>query len=119
MLCPINCSVVSESLQAHGLQPSRLLYPWDSPSKDIGVESHFLLQGIFSTQGSNPGLLHCRRILYHLTHQGSPVWFTRPSQLVNLNFGTSRCDLNFTHKEKCLLVQKDTIHDVPAGTVWI
>ena len=37
-----------------------------------GVGSHSLLQGIFPTQGSNPGLLHCRRILYHLGHQGKP-----------------------------------------------
>ena len=41
----------------------------------LGVGCHFLLQGIFPTQGSNPGLLHCRQILYHLSHQGSPyVW---------------------------------------------
>ena len=33
---------------------------------------HFLLQGIFLTQGSNPGLPHCRQMLYHLSHQGSP-----------------------------------------------
>ena len=37
-----------------------------------GVGSHSLLQGIFPTQESNPGLLHCRQILYHLSHQGSP-----------------------------------------------
>uniref|UniRef100_A0A8B9YL87 Nucleophosmin n=1 Tax=Bos mutus grunniens TaxID=30521 RepID=A0A8B9YL87_BOSMU len=37
-----------------------------------GVGCHALLQGIFPTQGSNPGLLHCRQILYHLSHQGSP-----------------------------------------------
>jgi len=36
------------------------------------VDSHSLLQGIFPTQGSNPGLLHCRWILYQLSHQGSP-----------------------------------------------
>ena len=35
--------------------------------------SHSLLQGIFPTQGLNPGFLHCRRILYHLSHQGSPI----------------------------------------------
>ena len=45
----------------------------DSPGKNTGVGCHFLLQGIFPTQGSNPGLLHCRQILYHLSHQGSPV----------------------------------------------
>ena len=44
----------------------------DSPSKNIGVGCHALLQGIFPTQGLNPGLLHCRQILYHLSHQGNP-----------------------------------------------
>ena len=48
----------------HGLQLTRLLCPWDFPGKDTGVFCYFLLQGIFLTQGSNPGLLHCRRILY-------------------------------------------------------
>ena len=42
------------------------------PSKNTGVDSHSLLQGIVLTQGLNPGLLHCRLILYHLSHQGSP-----------------------------------------------
>ena len=51
----------------------RFLSPWNSLGKNTGVGSHSLLQGIFSTQGSNPGLLHCRQILYHLSHQGSPV----------------------------------------------
>ena len=40
--------------------------------KNTGVGCHFLLQGIFQIQGSNLGLLHCRQILYHLSHQGSP-----------------------------------------------
>ena len=44
----------------------------DSPGKNTGVGCHVLLQGIFLTQGSNPGLPHCREILYQLTHQGSP-----------------------------------------------
>ena len=60
--------VVSNSLQSHGLEPMRLLCPWDSPGKNTGVGSHFLLQGIFLTQGLNPGLLLCRQILYHLSH---------------------------------------------------
>ena len=41
-------------------------------SKNTGVDCHAVLQGIFPTQGSKPGLLHCRQILYHLSHQGSP-----------------------------------------------
>ena len=44
----------------------------DSPGMNAGVGSHSFLQGIFLTQGSNPGLLHCRQILYCLSHQGSP-----------------------------------------------
>ena len=46
-----------------------LLQPWDFPGKCTGVGCHFLLQGIFPTQGSNPGLPHCRQTLYHLSHQ--------------------------------------------------
>ena len=44
----------------------------DSPGRNTGVGCHALLQGIFPTQESNPGLLHCRQILYQLSHQGSP-----------------------------------------------
>ena len=55
--------VVSSCLRSCGLQPTRLLRPWDSPGKNTGVGCHFLLQGIFLTQGSNPGLLHCRQTL--------------------------------------------------------
>jgi len=47
------------------------LCPWSSPGKITRVGCHFLLQGIFPTQGSNPGLLYFRKILYHLSHQGS------------------------------------------------
>ena len=50
----------------HGLQPARLLCPWDFPGQNTGVGRHALLQGIFLTQGSNSGLPHCRQILYHL-----------------------------------------------------
>ena len=67
----VSRSVVSNSLRLHGLQPTRLLCPWDSPGKNTGVGCHALLQGTFPTLGSNPGLLHCRWILYHLSHQGS------------------------------------------------
>ena len=63
---------VSDSLPSLGLQPIRFLYPWNFPGKNTGVGCHSLLQGIFLTQGSNPGLLHCRQILYHLSHQRSP-----------------------------------------------
>ena len=58
----MNCSLPGPSVRG------------DSPGKNTGVGCHALLQGIFPTQGSNPGLPHCRRILYHLSHQGSPNW---------------------------------------------
>ena len=60
-------SVMSNSLGPHGLQPTRLLCPWDFPANSTGVDFHFLLQEIFPTQGSNPGLPHCRQTLYHLS----------------------------------------------------
>ena len=56
----------------HGLQPATLLCPWDSPGKNTGVGCHALLQGIFPTQGSNPGLQHHRQILYSLSYPGNP-----------------------------------------------
>ena len=46
--------------------------PWNSPGQNTGVSSLSLLQGTFPTQGSNPGLPYCRRILYQLSHKGSP-----------------------------------------------
>ena len=61
-------SVVSDSLQPPGLYSS-----WNSPGKNTGVGYLSLLQGIFTTQGSNLGLLHCKQVLYHLSHQGSQI----------------------------------------------
>ena len=60
-------SVMSDSLGPHGLYS-----PWHSPGQNTGVGSLSLLQGIFSIQGLNPGLLHCRQILYQLRHKWSP-----------------------------------------------
>ena len=68
-----------KSLQPHGLQPTRLLclwdflLLWDFPGKDTGVGCHFLLQGLFLTQGLNPGLFHFRQIYYQLSYKGSPT----------------------------------------------
>uniref|UniRef100_A0A452ERL6 Ig-like domain-containing protein n=1 Tax=Capra hircus TaxID=9925 RepID=A0A452ERL6_CAPHI len=56
-----------------------LLCPWDFPGKNTGVACHSRSQGIFLTQGWNPGLLHCRQILHHLSHMGSHVQCMHPS----------------------------------------
>ena len=55
-----------------GLLCPPLIRPWDFPGKNTGVGCCFLLQGIFPIQGLNPGLPHCRQMLYHLSHQRSP-----------------------------------------------
>ena len=55
--CVLAASAVSDSLWPYGPQPARLLCPWNSPSENTGVDHHALFQGIFPTQGSNPGLL--------------------------------------------------------------
>ena len=68
----ICCSSESHSVVPNSLQLHRLYSPWNSSGQHTGVGSCSLLQGIFPTQGSNPGLPHCRRILYQLSHQGSP-----------------------------------------------
>ena len=62
-----NHLVMSNSLQPHGLYSL-----WNSPGQNTEVGSLSLLQGIFPTQGSNPGLPHCRQILYQLSHKGIP-----------------------------------------------
>ena len=59
---------MSDCLQPHGLYS-----PWNSLGQNTGVGSLSLLQQIFLTQDLNQGLLHCRQILYQLSHQGSPV----------------------------------------------
>ena len=65
--CPTLCDPVDYS-------PARLLCPWNSPVKNTGVDCHILLQGIFPTQRWNTSLLHCRQILYHLSHKRTPTW---------------------------------------------
>ena len=60
-------SVMSNSLWSHGPYS-----PWNCPGQNTAVGCHFLLQGNFPTQGSNPCLPHCTQILYQLSHQGSP-----------------------------------------------
>ena len=73
---------------------------WNSPGHNTGVGSLFLLQGIFPTHGSNPGLPHCWQILYQLSHQGSQYPENYSSKLKRV---ANRVDLRKKlshHKEK-------------------
>ena len=63
-----NRSVVSDSLQPHGPYS-----PWNSQARILEWVAFPFIQGIVPTQGSNPGLPHCRQILYQLSHKGSPL----------------------------------------------
>ena len=88
----------------------------DSPGKNTGVGCHFLLQGIFLTQGLNLGLQHCRQIFYPLSQQGSPaqegrtgykVWEIRPELceqecgILEMRSGTSGWDCEDKDEEDC------------------
>ena len=70
--CCCLVAVVSDPLRLHGPYPNRLLCSWDCPGKNTGVSCHFLLQGIFLTQGSNLPLLHWQADCLPLNHQGRP-----------------------------------------------
>ena len=102
-------SVVSNSLWPHGLYS-----PWNSPGQNTGVGSLSLLQGFFPTQGSNPGLPHCRRILYQLSYKGSPNPMRSPPNLLpdagqNLQWNRREFTLNSLNFP----------HEIIWKTIWI
>ena len=91
-------------LGPHWQWPARLLCPWDSPD-NTGVGCHFSPQGIFPTQGSNPGLLHCRQILYSviLYHMTLPLFkYLYPHRLNSLQIRTAVCKTNKIKRNKTL-----------------
>ena len=67
------CVCVKVTQSCPTLLPQGLYTPWNPPGQNTGVCSPSPLQGILSTQGLNPGLLHCRQILYHLSQKGKPT----------------------------------------------
>ena len=71
----VSCSIMFNSLRPHGLQPARLLYPWNSPGKNTGVGCHSFLQRIFPTQGSN------LRLLYLLLWEAGSLPLVSPGKL--------------------------------------
>ena len=90
-------SVVSDSLWPHGLYS-----PWNSPGQNTEVGSLSFLQGIFSSQGSNPGLPHCWRILYQLSHKGSPGILERVAY----------------HASICWLILPFLLFRIPVSCLW-
>ena len=87
--CPSESKSHSDSFQLHGLHSS-----WNSPGQNTGVGNRSLLQRIFLTQGSNPGLPYCRWLLYQLNHQGSPrenIKYTSCRLLFNCQLQTYCC----------------------------
>ena len=67
------------------LRPHGLYSPWRSPGQNTGVGSLSLLQGIFPTQGLNPGLPHSRQFLYQLSHKWSPLYHLNWSEVKSLS----------------------------------
>ena len=78
--CPILCDPMNCILYS----------PWNSPGQNTGVCSLSLLWGIFQAWGSKPGLLHCRQILYQLSHKGSPRILERVAYLFSRGFSQTR-----------------------------
>ena len=87
----VSCSVVSDFLRPHELEPTRFLCPRNSPGKNTGVDCHSLLQRIFLTQGSNPGLLHHRQILYHLSYREGPASLLLLGPYISVLSGAHPC----------------------------
>ena len=114
--CFLSLSVMSDSLQPHRLQPSRLLCPWNSPGQNTGVGCHSLLQGISLAQGLNPGLLRCRQILYCLSHQGNlkemMCWFSKEVWAMNCNIILYPTDTRqpHTHPHRLWLIHSEFWH---------
>ena len=118
-------SVISDSWRPHGLYS-----PWNSPGQNTGVGSLSLLQGIFPTQGLNPGLPHCRWILYQLSHKGSPrilEWVAYPFSSgsswprngTRVSCVTSRFFTNWAMREALKPVVYVMVHVCCCIVLWI
>ena len=88
----VSRSVRSNSLWAHRLQTTRLLCPWNSLGKNIGVDSNSLLQEIFPTQRSKPGHLHCRQILYLWAIREMPISHSMSARSLQSWSDSNLCD---------------------------
>ena len=121
--CVYVCSATTDSLQPHGLKPTRLHCSWDFPGKDTGMGCHFLLQGIFLTQGSNPCLFH---LLHWQVDSLPPVPPKKPQASCNDGYccglwgrivGKVLLSLKISDLKKKRKVQ-DCLH-LPNKTKWV
>ena len=86
----------SHSVMSDSLQPCGLYSPWNSPGQNSGVGNLSLLQRIFPTQGFYPDLLHCRQILYQLSHRGS----THAFKILQITNQDGESDKSCTEKSR-------------------
>ena len=98
-------SVVSDSLRLHELYSL-----WNSPGQNTGVGSLSLLQGIFPTQGSNPGLPHCKQILYHSWATREALWYNKFPTYEPSSWQLSKMWMVCLHLQSCKLVHVSGIH---------
>ena len=111
---------MSASLQPHGLYS-----PWNSPGQKTGMGSLSLLQGIFPTQGSNPGLPHCRQILYQLSHREAQEYGVGSLSLLQRIFLTQKSNRGHLHCRQILYqlsYQESAIthtHTHTAAPTWV
>ena len=105
-LCPTVCDVWKS--------------PWNSPGQTTGMGSFSLFQGIFPTQGKNLGFLHCRQILYHLSHKGSPRTEVGSLFLLQRIFLTQESNWGLLHCRRILyqLSYQGSPHKFVERTKW-
>ena len=127
-----HCEVKWKSLSCVRLfEPHGLYSPWNSPGQNTGVGSLPLLQGIFPTPGSNPGLLHCRWILYLLSHKRSPrkvEWVvypfssrsSQPRNSTRVSWVAGRFFTNWAIREalKWKLLSRVWLFATPCNSLW-
>ena len=117
-VCACMCSVMSDSVWPHGLQPSRLLCPWDSPGKNTGVGCHFLLQEIFPAQGENPHLfclLHWQTNSLPLCHLGNPICQIAGRNINNLRYADDTTLMAESEEELKSLLMKVKVESEKVG----
>ena len=94
------------------------IHPWDFPGKSTGVGCHFLLQRIFLTQGLNQGCLHCKWILYHLSHQGRPFFFGKYINWTILDKWGQWETLEIMENLEYYNFRVNTVVTLPLGRIW-